>query len=209
MMTLMLEQESKIEELIRTRRMQMVGENEFYKRLATKTHSYEFEWCTSLYHLSKQFVEILRMRHERFHDVDHDVFNKHYLEEVGHAQMLREWMLRIGLPDPEIRTPTPETETFISVLYRAALAMDQNLSLLILNSTAEGFALDLYTQCLSRLQALGFTSLDYWEVHCEADEEHSDVYHLLSDMNYQEKELAVYQVRYTLDIIDRMIRSWM
>jgi Iron-containing redox enzyme len=204
----MIEQVSQIEELIRTCRLQMIDENEFYKRLVTKTQPFEFKWCASLYHLSKHYVEILRMRHERFHDVDHDVFNKHYLEEVGHAQMLRDWMLRLGLPDPEYSTPTPETDTFISVLYRAALEMDQNMSLLILNSTAEGFALDLYTQCLSRLQALEFTSLDYWEVHCVADQEHSEVYHLLSDMDDQEKETAVFQVRNTLEIINRMISSW-
>lgn len=192
-------QEEKIEEMIHASRVHMVQNNVFYKRLVAKKDPSEFSWCTSLYHLSKHFVEILRMRHERFHDADHDLFQQHYLEEVGHAQMLREWMVGLGLPDPEHVRPTTETETFISVLYRAATVMDQNVSLLILNSTAEGFALDLYTQCLSHLRTVGFTSLDYWEVHCVADEEHSDVYHLLSDLTDEEKDVAAYHVN-TLSI---------
>ena len=197
-----------IEELILASRAQLAADNEFYKNLRTKSHPTEFEWCTSLYHLSKHFAEILRMRQERFHDIPHDLFHQHYLEKAGHAQMLREWMLRIGLPDPENGTPTAETETFISVLYRAALAMDQDMSLLLLKSTAEGSILDLHAQCLSRLQALGFTSLNYWEANCAAEQGHSDMYHLLSDKDYQEKETSVYLVRYTLEIIDRMISSW-
>ena len=84
--------------------------------------------------------------------------------------MLRKWMISIGLEDPENSHPNYETEHFISLQYRAVTSMDENMSLLIINSTSEGFAHAVYCHAYEKLKNNGFTDLEYWEVHTEADE---------------------------------------
>ncbi|QQE76278.1 hypothetical protein KDJ56_10345 [Brevibacillus composti] len=50
---------------------------------------------------------------------------------------------------------------------------------------------------------------EYWEVHTEADEEHSDVYDYISDMSESElKEAEHHQVRYTIHVLNEMLASW-
>ena len=198
-----------IEREIFEKRQSMVATNEFYDSLRLRNLASDWTWCSNLYQLSKEFTELLRLRHNRFPSVPHDVFETHYQEEIGHAKMPRDWMLSIGLPDPEAVRPTKETEDFISILYRAATVMDEDMSLLIINSTAEGFALDLYTNCMKQLKRAKLSKqLTYWEVHCEADEEHSNVAQYVAPMTEEESKLAQYYVQYTLDAIDKMLVSW-
>lgn len=198
-----------VKNTIENTRSSMLVNSEFYKRLKMNTKPEDFTWCASLYHLSKEFIEALRLRNDRFQNVDHDVFADHYEEEKEHARMLRKWMIDNGMPDPETIEPTKETREFINMLYVACVILDNNLSLLVTNSTAEGFAFDLYNQVYPHLLALGnFGDLEYWQVHTVADEEHSDVYHYLSEMSDEELKQADYYVRYTLDVIERMIASW-
>ncbi|PWK03935.1 iron-containing redox enzyme family protein [Tumebacillus permanentifrigoris] len=198
-----------LEKGIQDKRATMLVRNEFYQALRQRTHAQDWKWCVNLYHLSKEFTELLRLRHQRFPSVPHDVFESHYQEEIGHANLLRDWMLSIGLPDPETMHSTKETEDFISILYRAATAMDESMALLVINSTAEGFALDLYTNCLKQLQVTNISpKLTYWEVHCEADEEHSNVAQYVSPMSDRELDTALHYVDYTLDAIDKMLISW-
>ena len=198
-----------IEKEIAEKRLSMVTTNEFYDSLRLRNLASDWTWVASLYHLSKEFTELLRLRHYRFPTVSHDVFESHYQEEIGHAILLRDWMISNGMEDPETIRPTKETENFISILYRAATVMDENMSLLLINSTAEGFALDLYTNCLKQLKRAKFCKdLTYWEVHCEADEEHSNVAQYVSSMSDEEAKLAQYYVQYTLDAIEQMLHSW-
>jgi hypothetical protein len=198
-----------IEKDIHDKRAAMIASNEFYRALRNRTQAQDWKWCVNLYQLSKEFTELLRLRHQRFPSVPHDVFESHYQEEIGHANLLRDWMLSIGLPDPETMHSTKETEDFISILYRAATAMEEGMSLLLINSTAEGFALDLYTQCLKQLQIAQISpKLTYWEVHCEADEEHSNVSQYVAPMSDRESDDAMHYVHYTLDAIDKMLVSW-
>jgi len=193
---------------IAARLQDMVANHKFYRDLESAVRSEDWAWCSNLYVLSKEFTELLRLRHERFPKVSHDVFSSHYEEEIGHALMLRNWMLEMGLEDPETSYPTHETDDFISILYRAATVLDEDLSLLIINSTAEAFALVLYTECTRVLQQHGFQNLTYWTVHCEADEGHSDVLGLIDNMPGHRGEFARHFVHYTLNSIDKMLESW-
>ncbi|WJH36640.1 iron-containing redox enzyme family protein [Paenibacillus aurantius] len=182
--------------------------NRFFAEFPQTAKPEDFKWCVHLYHLSKHFGELLKLRWERFPDVDHDVFSTHYEEEKDHAQMLRKWMMDLGLEDPELSQPNYETEHFISLQYRAVASMSENLSLLIVNSTSEGFAHAVYLHATEILKKSGFENLEYWEVHCEADEEHSNVYHLIKDMSDAELQEAEHLVRYTCDTLDKMLNSW-
>ncbi|MCS7463021.1 iron-containing redox enzyme family protein [Paenibacillus doosanensis] len=182
--------------------------NPFFTRFPESAKAEDFKWCMHLYHLSKHFGELLKLRWERFPNVDHDVFSTHYEEEKDHAEMLRKWMLDLGLDDPEEAFPNYETENFISLQYRAVSSMSENLSLLLVNSTAEGYAHAMYLHAFDILQKAGFTNLEYWEVHCEADEEHSDVYHLIKEMNEKELKEAEHLVAYTCESLNAMLASW-
>ncbi|KPV60865.1 hypothetical protein QJ48_02930 [Paenibacillus sp. A3] len=182
--------------------------NPFFTRFPENAQPENFKWCIHLYHLSKHFGELLKLRWERFPDVGHDVFSTHYEEEKDHAGMLRKWMTDLGLDDPEQSFPNYETEDFISLQYRAVSSMSENLSLLLVNSTAEGYAHAMYLHAYAILKKAGFTNLEYWEIHCEADEEHSNVYHLIQDMNDQELKEAEHLVRYTCRSLDLMLASW-
>lgn len=185
--------------------------NAFFTRFPESAKSEDFKWCIHLYHLSKHFGELLKLRWERFPDVSHDVFETHYLEEKDHAEMLRNWMMEIGLEDPELSKPNYETEHFISLQYRAVASMDENLSLLIINSTSEGFAHAVYCHAYDKLKQAGFgntSNLEYWAIHTEADEEHSNVYEYISSMTDKELEEAEHQVKYTIDVLNKMLASW-
>lgn len=198
-----------LSEQIERHRKEMLGSNRFYNRLESMKTPQDFHWCNSLYHLSKEFANLLKLRYEHFHDVSHDVFITHYEEERDHAEMLRRWMLDNGLADPEKFLPTPETEDFISLQYRASVGFDQNFSLISINSVGEGTAFDFYNQVNQHLQKqTGFAATDYWAVHCEADEEHSNVFHLLTDMSEKEIEKAGHYAKYTFAVVHKMIESW-
>lgn len=183
-------------------------QNPFFLNFPAERDPQYFVWCNNLYHLSKHFGELLKLRWERFPDVDHDVFSTHYDEEKDHAEMLRKWMIGIGLDDPENHTANYETEHFISLQYRAVAAMDENMSLLIINSTSEGFAHAVYLHAYKILQETGFTDLEYWAIHCEADEEHSQVYHLIRNMTEKQLQEAEHLVKYTCNTLDVMLASW-
>ncbi|MFF2532251.1 iron-containing redox enzyme family protein [Brevibacillus sp. NPDC058079] len=198
-----------IEQFIETKRKEMIDTNSFYKRLESMKSPADFQWCNSLYHLSKEFANLLKLRYEHFNDVPHDVFVSHYEEEKDHAEMLRQWMLANGMDDPENYLPTPETDDFISLQYRASVGFDQNFSLLSINSVGEGTAFDFYNQVNNHLKELtGFATTEYWAVHCEADEEHSNVYHLFTEMTEDELEKAKHYAVYTFNVVNRMIESW-
>lgn len=182
--------------------------NPFFTQFPETVNPEDFKWCKHLYHLSKHFAELLKVRWDRFQDAPHDVFSSHYEEEKDHPEMLRKWMISLGLEDPANSQPSFETENFISALYRAAAVMNDNLSLLIINSTAEGFAFAMYVHALERLKKAGFTDLTYWEIHTVADEEHSDVYDHISDMSNSEIEEAKHLVQYTCYAVDKMLESW-
>ncbi|USG68087.1 iron-containing redox enzyme family protein [Brevibacillus ruminantium] len=203
--TLVVERISSIisEELAKTK-----ATNSFFTEFPESAKAEDFKWCVHLYHLSKHFGDLLKLRWERFPDVSHDVFETHYLEEKDHAEMLRKWMISIGLEDPELSHPNYETEHFISLQYRAVASMDENMSLLIINSTSEGFAHAVYCHAYDKLKKAGFTDLEYWEVHTEADEEHSDVYDYVSEMTEAELKEAEHQVRYTIHVLNEMLSSW-
>ena len=103
-------------------------------------------WCSSLYHVSRDYIEL----HE---------------EAKGHPAMLREWMIAKQLGGPALALPTKETLAFIAIMYRVALALDTNMSLLILNSTSEGLALDFFGQVHQRLHEAGYSNLEYFVAH--------------------------------------------
>jgi len=197
-----------ISSIISSELARVKSENPFFLHFPQEKDPSYFVWCNNLYHLSKHFGELLKLRWERFPDVDHDVFSTHYEEEKDHAEMLRKWMIGIGLEDPELHPANYETEHFISLQYRAVAAMDENLSLLIINSTSEGFAHAVYLHAHAILERTGFTDLEYWAIHCEADEEHSEVYHLIKDMSEQQLEEAKHLVKYTCHTLDTMLASW-
>lgn len=198
-----------LSEYIEKQRGEMLERNSFYDRLPAMKTPQDFRWCNSLYHLSKEFANLLKLRYEHFQDVPHEVFISHYEEEKDHAEMLRKWMLDNGLDDPENHLPTPETDAFISLQYRASVGFDQNFSLISINSVGEGTAFDFYYQVHRHLQKqAGFASTDYWAVHCEADEEHSNVFHLLSEMTPEEIEKARHYAEYTFSVVNEMIESW-
>ncbi|WP_068775892.1 iron-containing redox enzyme family protein [Paenibacillus sp. FJAT-26967] len=200
---------SRISSIISSELDRVKRENNFFQNFPSEKKAESFEWCSNLYHLSKHFGELLKLRWERFPDVEHEVFSTHYDEEKDHAEMLRKWMIGIGLDDPELHKANYETEHFISLQYRAVAAMDENLSLLIINSTSEGFAHAVYLHAYKILQEIGFSNLEYWAIHCEADEEHSDVYHLIKDMSVQQLEEAEHLVKYTCNTLDVMLDSWL
>ncbi|MFD0958995.1 iron-containing redox enzyme family protein [Paenibacillus chungangensis] len=197
-----------INEIIEGQLKHLKETNPFFVKFPQKVQPSDLTWCSHLYHLSHHFAELLKVRWDRFQDAPHDVFSTHYQEEKDHPEMLREFMLGLGLKDPVHSRPSYETENFISALYRAAAVMEDNLSLLIINSTAEKFAHMMYVHVLERLQNSGMSNLTYWEVHTVADEEHSDVYHYLSNMNEQQVEEAKHLIKYTVYAIDQMQRSW-
>ncbi|MNY85720.1 hypothetical protein D3C78_19200 [compost metagenome] len=184
------------------------AQNPFFNRFPETASPADFRWCMNLYHLSKHFAELLKVRWDRFQDAPHDVFSSHYAEEKDHPEMLRKWMMDLGLEDPELSNPNFETEALISILYRAAAICDNNLSLLLINSTAEGYAFAMYVHALDILKASGFTDVEYWEVHTVADEEHSDVYEYISDMSPEQLKEAEHLVRYTCRTLDTMLASW-
>lgn len=195
--------------LIETKMQEMLDTNPFYQKLPQMTKPADFYWCNSLYHLSKEFAALLKLRYERFRDVDHDVFITHYEEEKEHAEMLRKWMIENGLDDPENHLPTPETEDFISLQYRASVGFDQNLSLLSINSVGERTAYEFYVQVNNHLKKQnGFATTEYWDAHCEADEEHSNVFHLFTDLAEKDIETIEHYALYTFDVANRMIASW-
>lgn len=195
-----------IESLINQRRAEILHRNPFYRQLPEATREKRLSWCHSLYHVSRDYIELLRLRSERHGSVQ-PMFADHYEEEKEHPGMLRQWMIENGLGDPELELPTPETTAFLAIMYRVALGMNPDMSLLVLNSTSEGLALDFFRQCYQRLSEAGYSNLEYWLAH-EADEEHSQVYHLIGDMGEGEAQTAAFFVDYTLDCADRMLRSW-
>ncbi|ALS29381.1 iron-containing redox enzyme [Paenibacillus sp. 32O-W] len=197
-----------IKEIIDSELARVKKENPFFRQFPKEAKAEHFKWCRHLYHLSKHFGELLKLRWERFPDVGHDVFSTHYEEEKDHAEMLRKWMIGIGLEDPERSLPNYETEHFISLQYRAVASMSEQMSLLIINSTSEGFAHAVYLHAYGILKEIGFDNLEYWAIHCEADEEHSDVYHLIGGMTDKELREAKHLVKYTCDTLDKMLASW-
>lgn len=194
--------------VIAQHRREMLESSAFYKSLTQMVHPQDFAWCASLYNISKEFIEVLRLRNERFQTVAHDVFEHHYEEELGHAQMLREWMIGLGLEDPETTASTIETENFISCLYRTSSSLDEKMNLIVINALAEAFAFDFYCACYDHLKAAGFQNLEYWNVHAVADEEHSDVFHLLDNMSEDQVLAATHYVNYAAGLIKGMLVSW-
>lgn len=197
-----------INEIIEGQLKRLKETNPFFTDFPQQVQASDLNWCSHLYHLSYHFAELLKVRWDRFPGEDHDLFETHYQEEKDHPEMLREFMIGLGLPDPINTLPSYETENFISALYRAAAVMENNLSLLIINSTAEKFAHMMYVHVLERLENSGIGNLTYWEVHTVADEEHSNVYQYLSNMSEEQVEEAKHLIKYTVYAIDKMQLSW-
>jgi hypothetical protein len=182
----------------------------YFHTIQNKGDIKDFEqMCIDLYHLAHEFQKALKIRYERFKDEPEEIFLDHYQEEVGHCDMLRKWMIQMGLPDPITKRPSIPTERYISVIYRAAYTMNKHLSLLTINGAGEGTAQDFYAVTYNRLRELGFPKLGYWHLHAEVDQEHGNVAkYIPENMTEEEFEEALHYIDLTLDVIESMKESW-
>jgi hypothetical protein len=199
-----------LEQAIETGRNRLLAENPYFKLLPERREPADFEaMCIDLYHLSGQFLDAITMRYERFHDAPESIFKSHMEEERGHAEMLRKWMMLMGMADPAEKFPSVQTENYISLIYRAATTLSKNQSLLVINGAGEGTAMDYYGKTYRHFQELGFPTLNYWYLHAEVDQDHGDIMPYISEMSEQEAREALHFVGVAMDAIYQMKASWL
>lgn len=200
-----------LENAILEGRNRLLMENPYFKNLRDKTDPSEFEsMCIDLYHLADRFHDAIGIRYERFRDQPETIFKEHWDEEKGHAEMLRRWMLQMGMKDPREHKPSVYTENYISIIYRAAATMDKDLSLLVINGAGEGTAQDFYLKTYHHFKQLGLPKLHYWHLHAEVDQEHGNILHYISDeMSEQQLSEALHYIHVTLEAIYNMKAHWL
>lgn len=199
-----------LEAAIHEGRSKLLSDNPYFKLLPEKREPKDFErMCIDLYHLSGKFLDAITMRYQRFQDEPEDIFKSHMEEERGHAEMLRRWMLLMGMVDPMEHYPSSETEEYISMIYRAATTLSKSQSLLVINGAGEGTAQDFYEKTYKHLQDLGFPKLHYWYLHAEVDQEHGNVMPYITDLNEAEMRESMHFINVTLETIYNMKASWL
>jgi hypothetical protein len=199
-----------LEQALVAGREKLLAENPYFKLLHQKTDVRDFErMCIDLYHLSGKFLDAITIRYERFKDAPEEIFRDHMEEETGHAEMLRKWMLLMGMVDPKTVRPSIATEKYISMIFRAATTMDKNLSLLVINGAGEGTAQDFYMETYKHFKSMGYPKLNYWYLHAEVDQAHGDIIKYLSEMEEHEIEEALHYIEVTLNTIAEMKASWL
>ncbi|KEO82304.1 iron-containing redox enzyme family protein [Tumebacillus flagellatus] len=199
-----------LEQAIESGRNRLLTENPYFKLLPDKKDPADFEaMCVDLYHLSGQFLDAITMRYERFHDAPESIFKSHMEEERGHAEMLRRWMLQMGMKDPAEQFPSVETENYISLIYRAATTLSKNQSLLVINGAGEGTAQDYYMETYRHFQNLGFPKLNYWFLHAEVDQEHGNIMPYISELTEEEARQALHFVEVAMEAIYEMKAGWL
>lgn len=149
----------------------------FYEVVASATSVEEFVWARQLLHHSTEFPKVLMLRRDLNKDPRLNEFlTQHVEEEVGHSDMLAEWLHRNGLvPSGESALAPVATNATVACLghaYKAAVSTIPAEHIVALNVAVEAASFDFFNQLFPLLKKLGVED-EYWRLHTEADEFHS------------------------------------
>lgn len=150
---------------------------EFYQYVKSIKDPSEFKWVRQLLHQATEFPQVLSLRYSLCRNSEYrGYFGIHVDEEIGHAEMLADWMKRhnlLGADENVHSTPiTLETINAISYFYRMVLTEDEFIQLVGLNAVSEGVAADFFVTLKEIVDNLDMGD-EYWDIHAGLDAEHS------------------------------------
>lgn len=142
----------------------------------------------------------------------YQVYSQHAFEEADHHLLLLDWMMKHHLISDQSEAfslvPTIETRNCINMAYEIALDGDHDLWLCVINTTIESCAHEFFKVASSSTHRIG-CSHKYFDVHVEADAEHSvmGLRYLSPEVDSRKDDV----VRHCLDAASRwsdMLHSW-
>lgn len=168
-----------VAEMVQEYRKQLLG-IEFFQHVKNAKTKNDFAWVRQLLHQSTEFLHLLNLRHAVCTDAKYrEYFGKHAAQEVGHYEMLENWMVKHGLltqgEDVNAVPPTVETTKCVGFMYRLVLTDDELAQLIGANAVSEGVASDFFSIVAPILRSIGMGD-QYWEAHVNLDVDHSATY---------------------------------
>jgi len=188
---------------------------EFYQHVKTIKDPSEFKWVRQLFHQSSEFPQLLSLRYSLCRNAEYrSYFAVHADEEIGHADMLKNWMVRHNLlgADEDVNAvpATLETINSIAYFYRLIITEDELAQLVGLNAVSEGAAADFYSTLAPIMRGLGLGD-EYWDIHAGLDVEHStECFEMFPDIDRESplgRKLAGI-VRDSMMLMAYMLNSW-
>lgn len=144
----------------------------------------------------------------------YELLCEHAHEESTHHLLLVDWMLHYSIihnQEEAIATiPTIETRNCINIAYEIAFEHDVETWLAVMNSAIELCFFEYFKVLAPKMRSLG-AGHEYFDVHVEADEEHSTAgFRFLSHIepNSAKADLLVRKSLDSVSLWTEMVHSW-